>query len=143
MPRQISKENRILFNRQNSPSSSVANSSYATQRPRKNQSYKHKILCGCAATIILQKFEITDDLQTILNYTRRRIFATQTQTQHSGSAYTRNGQGLNVTDREFRVMNCGHRNKAGEEGKGGQAQGSTQSLHTSESLFRLVTTVKQ
>ena len=46
-------------------------------------------------------------------------------------------------------MNCGHRNKAVEEGKGGQAQGNTRSLYTSESLFRCsyhgesVTTVAQ
>jgi hypothetical protein len=121
----MSKENGILSSRQNSSSSWVANSSYT---------YKHKTLCLCAVTIISQKFEIPDDLQTISNHTRRPVSATQTQTQHSGSAYTTNGQRLNDTDRECRVMNCGHRNKVGEEGKGGQAQDNTQSLQTSGSL---------
>jgi len=48
------------------------------QRHRKNQTYKYKTVCVCTATIISQKFEVPDDLQTIPNYTRCPVFATHT-----------------------------------------------------------------
>ena len=50
----MSKENRTLSSHQNSPSSSVPNSSYTMQRPRKNQTHKHKTLCVCTAITISQ-----------------------------------------------------------------------------------------
>ena len=91
------------------------------QLPRKNQTYKYKTLYVCTATIISQKFEIPDDLQTIPKYTSNPVSATHKHKHNTQAARTlAMEQDLNAADREFRVMNCGHRNKAGEEGKGRQ-----------------------